>query len=161
MKKLLVMFVLMLLALPININASEKVNVYAFVGNGCPHCAELEEYLDDVKDKFNINVIYYEVWYNKINAEVLDVVQKHYKVAESVPFMIIGEENFQGYAPYMNESIENAIANYEQDDAELLEFVKDAVPGLPKTSPNYIILVVVSILIVGLYFFIKPKKKVA
>ena len=54
MKKIIYTLIFtILLIIPFNVNASEKkLNIYLFYGDGCPHCALEEEFLDDyLKDK--------------------------------------------------------------------------------------------------------------
>ena len=47
----------------------DKVNIYLFYGNGCPHCAKEETFLDRLEEKYQgkINVYRYETWYNSDN----------------------------------------------------------------------------------------------
>ena len=42
--KKLFLFIFLLVLLPLKVNAS--VNMYLFYGDGCPHCAEEEEFFD-------------------------------------------------------------------------------------------------------------------
>jgi thiol-disulfide isomerase/thioredoxin len=43
-----------------------SLNVYFFWGDGCPHCAEEEPFLESLEKKYpQVNVVDYEVWYNK------------------------------------------------------------------------------------------------
>lgn len=59
MKKLKFLFVLLIgiLIIPCStlvVNAAESendpVNIYFFYGDGCPHCAEAEEFFDSIED---------------------------------------------------------------------------------------------------------------
>ena len=47
-KYLLIIFALALI-LPFSVNAKEKVKVYLFRGEGCPHCQEAEAFFDSIK----------------------------------------------------------------------------------------------------------------
>lgn len=93
--------------------SDEKVNIYLFRGDGCPHCQEFLEYVanDLVKemgDKFN--VVSYEVWNDKNNAELMESISKKLEDdASGVPYIVIGDKSFSGYAESMNDEIKEAI----------------------------------------------------
>ena len=67
MKKIIKTILFIILFIPIIIFGKEKeLNMYLFYGDGCPHCAALEVFLDDyLKDKDYIKLYKYEVWYNQ------------------------------------------------------------------------------------------------
>ena len=100
MKKIVFIFTFIFLLLPFSVNANEKVNVYLFYGDGCPHCSALEEYLDEnySNDK-DVKVYKYEVWNDVTNQElgkkVEDVTGEE---AKGVPYFVIGKEVMQGYS---------------------------------------------------------------
>ena len=52
--------------------ASDKnVTLYLFWGNGCPHCAKEEAFLEEMKTKYpTLEVRDFEVWYNTENAGI-------------------------------------------------------------------------------------------
>lgn len=43
-----------------------------FWGNGCPHCAVVQEFFDGWDGKDNINLKKFEVWYDKDNAKIME-----------------------------------------------------------------------------------------
>ena len=66
--------------------APNTVNMYVFYGDGCPHCAELEEYIKsnlkkDARVKDFINVVYYETWYDTTNQQFLSAVGQELEVS--------------------------------------------------------------------------------
>ena len=75
------------------------VRLYEFWGQGCPHCAAAEPFLKALDDeKKELDVHKYEVYYNPVNQE------KNNKVAEAlgkeaggVPFIVVGDEVFNGF----------------------------------------------------------------
>ena len=78
MKKLKFLFVMLIgiLLIPSTVFAADEegndpVNVYFFHGDGCPHCAEAEEFFNSIEDEYGdmFDVVSYEVWYNETNAE--------------------------------------------------------------------------------------------
>ena len=79
--------------------AQDKINLYFFYGNGCPHCAKEEIFLQKLeKGNDNISVFRYEVWYNQNNAKILADVGKSLNLNVSgVPLTIIGDKSVSGY----------------------------------------------------------------
>ena len=99
----------------------DVINVYLFRGDGCPHCAKAEEFLDEeYSDNDQVKVYDYEVWYDKDNAELYNEVQKHFKVEiDAVPFLVVGDTYFVGFSSSTKENIKDKINSYlddEQDD---------------------------------------------
>ncbi|MBR3198534.1 MAG: hypothetical protein IKG27_00805 [Bacilli bacterium] len=92
-----------------------KVPIYLFRGQGCSHCHEFLEYVasDLVKeygDKFEL--ISFEVWNNKTNSDLMESVSKYLNDdASGVPYIVIGDKSFNGYAESMNEEIKTAITD--------------------------------------------------
>ena len=100
MKKIVFIFTFIFLLLPFSVNANEKVNVYLFYGDGCPHCSALEEYLDEnySNDK-DVKVYKYEVWNDVTNQELWKKVEDVTgEEAKGVPYFVIGKEVIQGYS---------------------------------------------------------------
>ena len=100
LKKLIYIVLFLFLLIPIGVNANEKVNIYLFYGDGCPHCAALEEYLDsEYSNDKKVQVYKYEVWNNTQNQELWKKVENITgEQAKGVPYFVIGEEVFQGYS---------------------------------------------------------------
>lgn len=91
----------------------EKPVIYLFRGKGCSHCYEFLEYVssDLVKERGNkFRLVTYEVWNNESNAELMQKVSDYFEDdASGVPYIIIGDKTFNGYAKSMNKEIEEAI----------------------------------------------------
>ncbi|NCU28171.1 MAG: hypothetical protein EOM85_00650 [Candidatus Moranbacteria bacterium] len=88
------------------------MNAYLFYGNGCPHCAKENAFLDSIKDKYsNLNIYRYEVYFNQDNSKKMQEVSSLLKAeATGVPFLIIGDKYFIGYSEtYSGEEIEPRI----------------------------------------------------
>ena len=105
---------------PIVIFGKEKeLNIYLFYGDKCPHCAELEKFLEQYLDD-NKNVILnkYEVWSNKENQEKYKEVQKILNdYSNGVPYLIIGNNVITGYDSEITpERIKNTITYYSNFD---------------------------------------------
>ena len=118
--KYLIVFAVFLL-LPVSAKADEKViNIHLFYGNGCPHCAAEEEFLSDyLKDRTDVKLYKYEVWYDSHNQELLSKVQKEMGTTNKngVPFTVIGKKTIVGYADGVtDEQIKDAINYYLEND---------------------------------------------
>jgi len=93
----------------------EDVNLYFFYGDGCPHCAKEEIFLDDLELEFSeIKVHRFETWYNDENAKILDELRREVGFRSGVPVVIIGEEAIVGYGggESTGERIRNLVSKY-------------------------------------------------
>ena len=114
-----------------DVNTNKKVTLYLFRGLGCPHCEEAIEFLENIIDDYPyLEVQTLEVWRNKNNKELMDIVSKKLdiEVSSSVPLIIIGDEYARrGFADGMENTIKNQIekayqsALYKDIVAEVLE----------------------------------------
>lgn len=102
MKKVFVILAFLLLGLLAfsKLQAANETQVYFFYGNGCPHCAKEEKFLEQqVKENPNLKVTAFEVWYNKANLELLRKVGEEMNLDVSgVPLTIIGDWSISGYS---------------------------------------------------------------
>lgn len=97
-----------------------KVNVYLFRGEGCPHCEEMLEFFDSIEDEFGqyYTMNTYEVWYNQDNANLMqDVADKLGVSATGVPFLVIGDQTWNGYASSYDAEIEAKILSEYNSDS--------------------------------------------
>ena len=112
--KYIILF-LMLLVMPFVTKAeAKKINVYMFRGEGCPHCEEALEFFDELKEDEEFGKLYklvtYEVWYNETNSDYQDRVAAYFQInSTGVPFYIIGDKTFLGYAARFNDEIKATI----------------------------------------------------
>ncbi len=77
-----------------------KVNIYFFWGDGCPHCEEEFKFFESIKEDYGklYNLYPFEVWYNKENKENLDVFASQMNdTINGVPYTIIGNKTFKGF----------------------------------------------------------------
>ena len=133
MKKFLFLVLFISLIIPVNILALSKdykdrvydlvdkkvedgkVNLYLFRGEGCPHCADEEEWLNSIKEDYKgkLNIYEYEVWYDKENAKLMEEVAKRFDTeANGVPFTIIGDKYYSGSSEAIESDMENTICDY-------------------------------------------------
>ncbi|MDR0462698.1 MAG: hypothetical protein LBG64_00555 [Pseudomonadales bacterium] len=88
------------------------VNIYYFWGDGCPRCAEQNEFFLSIEDELGeyFNLYKFEVWHNEENARLLgQVADLLDKTVSGVPFTIIGDQTFTGFASRMEDDMKNAI----------------------------------------------------
>ena len=134
MKKLLIIILAIIFLIPINTEAlskdyndvvaqivnenieEEKINIYLFHSESCPHCKSEIKYLDELlngqyKDK--INVYKYEVSKNEDNSTLLNSVKTLFdENTPYVPFTVIGKEYIVGFSDATKGEIKYLIDNY-------------------------------------------------
>ena len=89
-----------------------KVLVYFFRGEGCPHCAEAEAWFESIKGEYGekFKIIDYEVWNSNENAALMQrISDARGDDASGVPYIIIGDKSWIGYAEENNEEMLNQI----------------------------------------------------
>ena len=101
MKKVLFIFCLLLVFLPFVIKAeADPTSIYFFYGDGCPHCAAEEEFLNKLETEYGeqIKIHRYETWYNKDNVELLEkFADAHGVTVTGVPVTFIGQQGIIGF----------------------------------------------------------------
>lgn len=120
---------LLLILVPITAEAKSKSNIYLFYGDGCPHCAEEEEFFEEyLKDNEDIKLVKYEVWNSAKNRELLVKVQDEINNHSSgVPYLVIGEKALVGYkSGTTDKQIEKLIEKYKSDSkrVDVIETIK-------------------------------------
>lgn len=112
MKKVVVFLMsIIFLFATVNVDAKEKVTLYLFHGDGCPHCEEEMEYLEKLEKKYkNVKFEYHEVWYDEDNHDLLTKVKKAFEEESGgVPFTVIGTYEFIGFDDDTKALIKNAL----------------------------------------------------
>ena len=134
MKKLslLVIGLIALIILPFNINAAKKepITVHIFRGEGCGYCKAALAFFDSIEDEYGnyFNLETHEVWYDEDNATWMQKVADYFdQDVGGVPYIIIGEKTFQGYAESYDDEIKAAIKSYydKGNFEDIVEKVKD------------------------------------
>lgn len=83
----------------------EPITFYEFYGSTCPHCQELNDWLENTlaKDKeysSKYKLVRYEVWGDQTNAKLMQDVGAYLGIeVRGVPFMVIGKETLSGFSP--------------------------------------------------------------
>lgn len=111
-----------------------KVTVYFFWANGCPHCADEKGFLDKIKVKYpSVDIRDYEVTKSTENADLLKKVgEKMDFNVSGVPVTVIGKYHFIGFGSEETTGIkiEDAIK------CALEQGCSDVVVGLTTSSPS-------------------------
>ena len=111
MKKLkYLVLMLVLLLVPVIAFADEEEDttkeednraiVYFFHGDGCPHCAEAEEWLESIEEEYGskFKVVAYEVWNDQENAALMQSVSDlRGDNATGVPYLVVGDKSWIGF----------------------------------------------------------------
>lgn len=89
-----------------------KVNIYFFWGNGCPHCEAEHEFFKEIEKEYGkyYNLNTFEVWYNEDNLEILkQFTMKMGDELGGVPYTIVGNKTFSGFGEKAKKQIKEAI----------------------------------------------------
>lgn len=107
----------MFLAFNMKVEA-KSVNVYMFYGKTCPHCEEALNYLNSIKDKYNLKIYSYEVWYDSDNKKIMNNIANFLDVnIKGVPFAIIDNTSISGYTDGItDETYRYHIKNASKED---------------------------------------------
>ena len=87
-----------------------------FYGDGCPHCAEEEIFLEELVENYpELEVNMYEVWYNKSNADIFKNFSQNYGVeARYVPATFFEEYHWIGFNEDIATEIEEKVSQCNQ-----------------------------------------------
>ncbi len=94
------------------IGNSDKVTIYFFWGDGCPHCETEKPFLEEWQEKYgeDIEVKMFETWKNPENVPLFQEVANAYGIqARGVPTTFIGEKHWVGFSSSMAPEMENYI----------------------------------------------------
>ncbi len=92
--------------------SSNSTCIYFFYGDGCPHCAQVEPFINEMETKYpNIEIQKFEIYDNRPNLVLLNNYFNAYGVPETergVPTVFIGNTFLSGDKPII-ENLENEI----------------------------------------------------
>ena len=138
--KTLFLFLLTFLCI-LPVNAKEKVNLYLFWGDGCPHCAMEKEYLETLEKEFpNLTITKYEVWYNEENKSFLNKIATETNNSfTGVPVTIIGQTIIKGFGTTTEQEIRRAVSYYTENKhhdivSEIKNGTYEGVEEIPDTK---------------------------
>ena len=86
--------------------------IYMFRGNGCGYCRSFLTFLNSITDEYGkyFKLVSFEVWNDSANSELMTTISTYMgEAASGVPYVIIGDQVFPGYASTYDDSIKAAI----------------------------------------------------
>jgi cell division protein FtsL len=92
----------------------DQAIIYLFRGNGCGYCRAFLTFLNGITSEYGkyFKLVSYEVWNDQTNAALLDSVSNYLdNPAYGVPYIIIGDKVFAGYASDYDEDIKTTIVD--------------------------------------------------
>jgi len=126
---------------------SDKVILYLFYGEECPHCHEEREWLETIENKYDdLEFVYYEVWHNDINSDYLKMMfNKLHVKRNSIPFTVIGDKYYIGFSDSIKVEIENTIKDYLELNNDSKEEVY--IPFLKNINPKDVSIILVAVIL--------------
>ncbi len=106
---------------PALISAPERnVELVLFYGQGCPHCAKEEAWLDSIQDKYpSLHVSRYEVYFDNDNRKLMQQMAYAYNTEiGGVPMTFINGKSITGFSDKLAQTIEQEIQYCTQNDCE-------------------------------------------
>ncbi len=92
----------------------KQITIYLFRGQGCTHCQEFLTFLSSLTKEYGeyFKLVAFETWQDSANKELMDSVAEQLETeAGGVPFIVIGDKVFPGYASTYDDQIKDAIMN--------------------------------------------------
>ncbi len=121
--------------------SSYLVKVYFFWGEGCPHCAQEEVFLEKIQEKYGDQLIIndFEIWQHSENVEILKQFARAFNFEPAgVPVTIIGNLQWVGFNEQKQQEMEDAItAGFENgvvDAQDIVDGKTELVP--PEVAPT-------------------------
>ena len=135
------------------------INIYVFYSSTCPHCTELHEFLNKLKEDktygkmFKVND--YEVPDSQ-NSDLMYEVVNHFKQDYSgVPIYIVGNQYMSGFAKDVHgDQVKEAIkkAYDEQPEDEVAKLIQELGNKKDSNVVGYVVLAVAVIIIIGVIY---------
>jgi glutaredoxin len=140
-----------------------RVKVYFFRGEGCPHCAEAEEWFEEIKSEYGDMFVVedYETWYDETNSNLMKQVAEvrgEAETATGVPYIIIGDKSWVGFDKdlYADEMLAQINTVYGQDLDARYDALKAAIGELPvkesSTGKDVVALLLILLVVSGICF---------
>ncbi|MBR7042197.1 MAG: hypothetical protein IKI04_01720 [Bacilli bacterium] len=113
----------------------DAITIYMFRGKGCGYCRAYLEFMNSITNEYGkyFKMETYEVWNDTANAELLDKVSTYLgESAGGVPYIVIGDKVFGGYASQYDDAIKEAITTlYNTKESKRYDVFKEM-----KKHPN-------------------------
>lgn len=148
-----------------------RVKIYFFRGEGCPHCADAEEFFNSIEEEYGqyYKILDYETWYNSDNAALLQKVgEARNEKISGVPYILIGDKSWSGYDDSFADDIKDTIkSEYEKavadryDIANYVDFTNAAgsVTETAKKSNDAMVLIIILLAVAGITYGVVAARK--
>ncbi len=148
-----------------------RVKIYFFRGDGCPHCADAEEFFNSIEEEYGqyYKILDYETWYNSDNAALLQKVgEARNEEISGVPYILIGDKSWSGYDDSFADDIKDTIkSEYEKavadryDIANYVDFTNAAgsVTEAAKKSNDAMVLIIILLAVAGITYGVVAARK--
>jgi len=89
----------------------QNVELWFFYGKGCPHCASMEIFLEEMQSEYpNLTVRKYETYFDNYNQSLfLELADAYGKQIQGVPTVFIDDKVIVGFSNAIGESLEQEI----------------------------------------------------
>lgn len=134
----------------------DQITIYLFRGKGCAYCHKLLTFLNSIIPEYGkyFKLESYETWNNVDNSKLMQEVSTFLKQpASGVPYLIIGDQVFSGYAEAYDESIKNIIKTlYETKKNKRYDVFKEMKKANLPNVNDVLIPVILFVLALSLYY---------
>lgn len=92
--------------------AEDQVTIYLFRGKGCNYCRAFLSFLNDISEEYGkyFKVVSFETYYDEANYNLLGTMSSYLgEQAGGVPYIVITDKAFPGYAESYNEQIKQLL----------------------------------------------------
>ena len=100
-----------------------KLNIYLFWGDGCPHCEEEWKFLNRIAPKYydKIHVYGFEVWNSEENQKIMNEFKDKLNISKNsgIPLTIIEDKYYIGYDESYNDEILKLIKNNHKNSKDI------------------------------------------
>ncbi len=144
MKRRILFLLLLFLFFVSPVLAQEKIKIYFFYGEGCPHCARANKFLEIIQEKYptKVEIIKYEIYSHPENIEIFkDFCLRHNIQPNAVPTIFVGEKYFRGWSNDIGLDLEGYIKqileegkNFQKENAFQNNFKKESFTQLTLTK---------------------------
>ena len=124
--------------------SSDQAIIYMFRGDGCGYCRAFLEFLNSISKEYGkyFKLVSFEVWNDSKNSELFKQVPLvTNEAASGVPYIIIGDKVFGGYAESYNEDIKSAImAQYNDSSYDVFEKLDERLNGSNGSTSQFAVI---------------------
>lgn len=140
MRKLFLALAVALVVCSSGLTAStSSLTAYFFYGQGCPHCAKENTYLESLVEKYpNLKIEKFEIYYNPDNISLLQKVADRLGTnSGGVPFLVIGDKYFIGYGEGITpKEVEAQVVKCSSGCPDLVASIKILPNNAPAQTPS-------------------------